>query len=191
MYRSPPRRHSPTKAPQSPRSILQTKIRPVPYTDSKIYQKKHGRYHQSPKHKLHNYTANSYMSPLREKKSNIMQAPGSLKGKTPNRVVWTRETPMKQTPRNIRRLDSDEKDVLYNNRPDLDPTGGAFNMQAWMDGQDQDEPQYEDSDSEDSALSEEYEDTLMSDEDATPETTEPNVTKSFLSRLQEIASGRA
>ena len=125
------------------------------------------------------------MSPLREKKMNVQAPPGSLKGKTPNRVVWTRDTPMKQTPRNIRRLESDEKQCLYDNRPDLDPTGSAFNMQAWMDGQEQDEPEYDDSDSEGSEMSaseeeeENFEDSMMSDENSGPETVEEqqNVTK--------------
>jgi len=106
---------------------------------------------------------------------------------------------MKSCPRNIRRLDSSEKDTLYTDRPDLNPAGSAFNMQAWMDGQDQDEPEYSDSDEEGSEMDEEeYEDTRMGEEDGRGEEEEEedeeggqrNVTKSFLSRLQEIASGR-
>jgi hypothetical protein len=70
--------------------------------------------------------------------------------------VWHKGTPSKSNAdRSIRRLTRWEKQELFNGRPDLDPTtGGGFDMNKWMNGEEQD---VEESESDD--------DMILSDEE--------------------------
>jgi len=215
----PPQQHNMTTSPASP-THNKTILKMRPQTDSKVYLKRkvseptnpilpllstnilvlhlkctslhsQGKFSQA----SFGYSSPpSHLSPLGDSSNRyiIPPAPNSCR-KTPNRLTWTKDTPMKSCPRNIRRLESNEKNNLYHQRPDLDPAGGSFSMQAWMDGQDQ-EPEYSDSDdssqnSLDSPASstnsdDHYQDSRCDDEN----NNNTSVTKSFLNRLTEMVT---
>ena len=77
-----------------------------------------------------------------------------------NRLQWTKDTPTKnrRDERTIRRLTGREKDNLYDNRPDLDPANGYFDMGAWMNGGGAQEEEDDDYLSDDSEEEEEVSD---------------------------------
>jgi len=88
-----------------------------------------------------------------------------------HRLKWTSSTPTrnKRDQRVIRRLGNGEKNRLYSDRPDLDPSDGYFDMGAWMNGEGQEEDEdelEEDWDEEDNEEDEdEDEEMLVSDDD--------------------------
>ena len=74
-----------------------------------------------------------------------------------HRLTWTRDTPTKnrRSERTIRRLTGFEKDHLYDDRPDLNPADGYFDMGAWMNGggaQEEEEDDYLSDESEEDLL---------------------------------------
>ena len=121
------------------------------------------------------------------------------------RLKWTTDTPTRnrRDVRVIRRLGSREKDRLYGERPDLDPSDGYFDMGAWMNGEGQEDE--EDDWDDDEEEEEEDEELLVSDEemedvdesresedwqDAVENDENDSRNGSFLGRLMSVAGGK-
>ena len=85
-------------------------------------------------------------SPFRDNTNRSRSNASKAKQGHGRRLKWTKDTPTKnrREERVIRRLGQWEKDRLYSDRPDLDPSDGYFDMGAWMNGCSQDEEEDED-----------------------------------------------
>mmetsp|Transcript_18022 Transcript_18022/g.33500 ORF Transcript_18022/g.33500 Transcript_18022/m.33500 type:complete len:239 (-) Transcript_18022:105-821(-) len=125
------------------------------------------RYGGSRSHKLFTRYRNDENSPLKENTSSNRRGAQTqiVKRCSGNRLQWTKDTPTKnrRDERTIRRLTGREKDNLYDNRPDLDPANGYFDMGAWMNGggaQEEEDDDYLSDDSE-----EEEEELLVSSDE--------------------------
>eukprot|EP00520_Triparma_pacifica_P013064 CAMPEP_0118664424 /NCGR_PEP_ID=MMETSP0785-20121206/18004_1 /TAXON_ID=91992 /ORGANISM="Bolidomonas pacifica, Strain CCMP 1866" /LENGTH=203 /DNA_ID=CAMNT_0006558327 /DNA_START=80 /DNA_END=688 /DNA_ORIENTATION=- len=163
-YRSPTR----SKIARTPPSILKTAEKAT--YDSRGRNGRSRRYPQTDN--LNRYKNRPLFrtgsSPLRDSSNDRVGLPSSASKKcSGHRLKWTADTPTRnrRDQRIIRRLDSREKEKLYDNRPDLDPSDGYFDMGAWMNGESQDneedEEDWEDEEDED----EEEDEMLVSDEE--------------------------
>ncbi|GMH49802.1 hypothetical protein TrRE_jg11292 [Triparma retinervis] len=151
-------------------------------------------------------------SPLRDSSNSRSLLPSTESKKCSGfRLKWTVDTPTRnrRDQRVIRRLGSREKDRLYGERPDLDPSDGYFDMGAWMNGESQDDDEEDqgdwDEEDEESDEEEEEEEMLVSDEemedagisrdseeweDAMENDENDSRNGSFLGRLMMVAGGK-